>query len=334
MIVIYPMLTSNSVSPNVIPGIIKAVEKYVLLYNTNEVLKVANITAKGAGALKTGAELALVAGKYLSVKENEEIEEQFKGIKVGSKPSDDKSKPVPTPSFLKNRGSTPQPRLDMPRSESISLEPTWMQVTTKAKGLQILGVKVIPFRIKSADNAVKLLLDDKQLKFLTYLLKKYGRSATRVFFRVLRTLRIPGIKDLALTGNPKMDVTFAGTQYGQNLFLCFSQLELDQEKEFEKPYLVQRLNKLGWASFIITDDVNKRATFCMKEFGGICSVVPYGFIFSSLGREHAKVYEDLEELKKSGGPFFNRKTNRRMTFKESRSTKIVRQLEEIYNEYR
>ena len=68
---------------------------------------------------------------------------------------------------------------------------------------------------------------------------------------------------------------------------------------------------------MIADDVNKKVTFCMKEFGGVCSVVPYGFVYSSLGRDHSKVFEDLEDVKRSASPFFRMTARRRKVFGET-----------------
>ena len=332
MIVVYPMLMSSSVSPNVIPGITKAVEKYLILYNTDDILKTVNISL--GKVLKTGIEVGQIvaAAGALKMKEGVEIvEEQTQKQLPSSKSTKSGGVGITVKGdSSKSSGGGARPSLDMPRSESLSLEPTWLQITTKKKGMQILGVKVIPFKVKSADTMVQMIMDDKNLKTLSYLTTKYGRAATRVFYRVMRAFKIPIIKDRALTGNPELDVLYGGTQYGKNMFICFNQLEIEQEGAFNKPALVQKLHKLGWTSFIITDDVNKRATFCMKEFGGICSVVPYGFIFSSIGKDHAKVYEDLEELKKTSGPFFSMKTNRKKVMGESRIKNITVSLEELY----
>jgi hypothetical protein len=68
---------------------------------------------------------------------------------------------------------------------------------------------------------------------------------------------------------------------------------------------------------MIADDVNKKVTFCMKEFGGVCSVVPYGFVYSSLGRDHSKVFEDLEDVKRSASPFFRMTARRTKVFGET-----------------
>jgi len=68
---------------------------------------------------------------------------------------------------------------------------------------------------------------------------------------------------------------------------------------------------------MVADDVSKQVTFCMKQYGGVCANVPYGFIYSSVGKEHSKVYDDLEDMKRSSGPFFRMKTTRRKVFSDS-----------------
>ena len=61
---------------------------------------------------------------------------------------------------------------------------------------------------------------------------------------------------------------------------------------------------MGWNSFLAADDVNKRVIFCMKQFHGLCSTVPYRLVYSSLGKEHHRAYEEMEDIKKSASPFF------------------------------
>jgi len=332
MIITYPMLISGSVSPNIIPGLTKAVEKYILVYNTDKVLRAANIgvgrAVRTAGqAVKIGVKL----GGQFYVKESL-IEPLFEQNEEDESKAG-KGKRGPAVSAEYRPSSGPNPRLDIPK-DSVSLEPTWLHVTTARKGLQILGVKVIPFRVQSAQNIVSILMSDQQLKTLDYLTVKYSRVAMRVMFRFLRAIRLPMIKDKALTGNPKYDLLWGGTRYGADMFVCISQLDLDNaEKVFSKPGMVRRVQKLGWTSLIITDDVNKKATFCMKEFGGVCSVVPYQFIYASLGREHAKVYDDLEDVKKSASPFFSMKTHKRKVFGEAVAThKLISYLDKIQGE--
>lgn len=341
MIVIYPMLTSTSVSPNVLPGIIKAVEKYILLYNADEVLKVAGMTNAGQ-IISTGAKAVAGAGAVLGTGlaagaiskrlepgtakqaldviskrfgENTLFEAPNSITKVVNKVSKDVEKQVKNTKYG-------NPSLDIPsKSDAISLEPTWMTVTTKYNGAQILGVKVVPFRIKSPEPIIQMLTQDKKLKTLDYLSARYGRLFTRVFSRTMRKVKLPFIKGTSISGDPKQDILYGKTQYGENMFICMSELDIDNSEIFSSPRDVQKVQKLGWSSMVITDDVNRRATFCMKEFGGICSVVPYNYMFASMGKDINQAYEDLEDLKKSSSPFFNRsKTNRKKVFSEGLRT--------------
>jgi len=330
MIVVYPMLTSENVSPNVLPGIIKAVEKYILLYNTDEVLRTAGATAAGqiistgSSALGStvGKKVGAVAGAILaaSADNTDKTGDPITEAKPTTKKQTAGGKPVNITFKSSSGGGGVKPSLDLPRGDAISLEPTWLQVTTKKKGLQLLGVKVVPFRIKSSTAIPDMIAQDKQMKFLSYLATKYGRGITRVFFRIMQKMKIPILKDKPLSGDPRSDILLGKSQYRNNMFLCMSQMDLEKEDVFNSPGGIQKLHKLGWASFIIVDDVNRRTTFCMKEFGGVCSVVPFNFMFTSFGKDYNQAYEELEDIKKSSGPFFNMRTNRRKIFSESART--------------
>ena len=320
MILVYPMLTSGSVSPNVLPGIIKAVEKYILLYNTDAVLKAAGATSAGQIVATGGKAAGKLAGALMASQDNT-LEP---GDALSEAPGQKSKKPTGQPINIKfgggdnKGGGGAKPSLDIPRGDAISLEPTWLQVTTKKKGLQILGVKVVPFRVKSAEAITKLIANDKQLKALDYLAVRYGRGITRVLQRVLR--KVPLMGDQPVSGDAKKDILLGKTQYNNNMFLCMSQMDIENEEVFNQPGGIQRLHRLGWASFIIVDDVNRRTTFCMKEFGGVCSVVPYNFMFTSFGKDYNQAYDDLEDIKKASGPFFNMRTNRRRIFSEASNT--------------
>lgn len=311
------MLTSASVSPNVLPGIVKAVEKYILLNNTDAVLKSASGGSAGK-IISTGAQIAgaLMAGEDKTDKPGEYVSEE-KGSKNKENKEKTRGDKVRDAGKVMGRQNLPKPSLDLPRSDAVSLEPTWLQVTTQKKGMQLLGVKVIPFTVKGGAGMSDLIMADAELRKLDYLAAKYGRKIARVFFRIMK--KVPGLGDKTITGDPRKDVIYAGSKHGKDMLVCLNQLDIE-DGAFSSPAGVQRLHKLGWASFCIVDDVNKRVTFCMKEFNGICSVVPFGFMFASLGKDHAKVYEDLEDVKKSSGPFFNMRLNRKRAFAESRSS--------------
>lgn len=340
MIIVYPMLTSPGVSSNLLPGIIKAVEKYILVYHTDEIMRYGSRTVAGrilttgiatiagaavaAGAAKYGPTLATGAGAAISKIMSGEDQTQNpgssileSGIKVSQKvdASGDVTRTTDTSMDVTSRAPA---RIDLPKSDAVSLEPTWISVTTEKKGTQLLGVKVVPFRIKSSENITKLMLNDAELKKLDLLQAKYGRAITRVLYRLIK--KIPLLKGGGITEDPKKDIIYGATSYKKNIFLCLSQMDIEASDFLTHPTAVRKLQQLGWASMIIADDVNRRATFCMKEFGGICSIVPYNFMFASLGRDINKAYEDLEDVRKASGPFFNMKTNRKRVFSEGAMT--------------
>jgi len=349
MILVYPMLTSASVNPAILPGVIKAVEKYIIVNNIDDVLNhmnsaISNMSRSGLkGAATVGASVAVafLTAKALEKAKNRIIvkgkklelttEQKKITIKVGAPNPMVKVDKTQTLKSVEKAGTSAEKsiqniektvgitKFEFPKLDAVSLEPTWMQVSTHM-GAKVLGVKVVPFKVESTKGMVGLLMSDKQLKKMNYFANKFSRIAMRVIFRVARGLKIPGIKDKPITGNPKTDIVWATSQYGKNTFVCFSQLDLEQDDAFSSPKAVQKLHKLGWASLIIADDVNKHATFCMKEFGGICSTIPYSFIFSSLGKEHSQVYKDIEDAARSAGPFFRKKsTTRRKLFSDART---------------
>jgi len=339
MILVYPMLTSASVNPTVLPGLIKTVEKYIIIHNMNDVLNHANnIISKTAGTAKSLAGVAATAAigagvsAYINSKTSRLVQ---KGKEIELKEQKLKQTQIPNQPGLTTKQyagdvsqavgkaiektKTPSGKIenfDMPRYDTVSLEPTWIKVNTDS-GAKLLGVKVVPFKVKSTTGMVGLLMNDAELKKMAYLSNKFGRTVARVFFRTMRGIRVPGFSGKTVSGDIKKDVVWAQSQYGKNMFICLSQLDIEAEDMFTSPQAVQRLHKLGWASLIITDDVNKQATFCMKEFGGICSTIPYSNMFASLGKEQHEVYKDLEDAQRSAGPFFSRKsTTKRKIFSD------------------
>jgi len=211
MIIVYPMLTSASVSPNILPGLVKAVEKYILLYNTDDVLKSAGVSVKSvvaAGAVEVGKQAAVAAAKQAAttavaamrvnrkgqffIDESYQQEQSLKqkAIDAAKKAAMDTASKEVEKAGKSEKPDKITPKLDLPRYDAISIEPTWLQVTTKRKGLQILGVKVVPFRVTSSANMVQMFMSDKNIKILDYLQKKYSRIVLRIVFRALRGIRI------------------------------------------------------------------------------------------------------------------------------------------------
>lgn len=330
MIIIYPMLISPNVPTHIIPGLCKTMEKYTILYNLDDILKQANLHATASNVVSTVGKGITTAGAFsgniptqvagaatsalgnmLRVTKQGKLYTEAESIRikipmdkqVAMTPEKEKEKQKQDAlKDLSKEKSHTQAKVELPKFETISLEPTWLQVTTQQKGMQILGVKVIPFKIDSQGQILDLVTVDSSLKMFSFLMTKYGRKLTRVFYRLIRRF-----KDKTLTGDPRKDILFASSEYKENVFICLSQLDLQDSDVLTKYKAINKLFKLGWASFIITDDVNKVTNFCMKEFKGLCSVIPHNYMFASFGKGYEKVYEDIEDVKRSASPFFSRK---------------------------
>lgn len=351
MIIVYPMLISPNISPHAVPGIVKAVEKYILVYNLDDVINQANsflrgVYSTGKGAVQLGVQAGAIiliqkygplVGKALGfrVKEEEELfifREQHadkpwwvmtdrEKDEARKKSEEEKRKGDLVQTGVGKDKGAPQTRVEMPRKEGISLEPTWVQVQSDALGSKVLGVKVVPFTVKSSENLMTMISYDAMVSGLERSLEGMKRSLIRVFYGILKFFRKG-----TLTGNPKHDVIWAATKHGQNMFICINTIDVEQEDMFSKPQVVNQLHRLGWASIIIADDVNKKATFCMKEFSGLCSTVPYGLLFSAIGKEQYEVYQNISDVKHSAGPFFRFNAKRNKIFENDVAT-------QAYNKY-
>jgi len=266
------MLVSNNVQSNILPGISKVLEKFVLIYKMDEIIKEANKIAKGKRILR--------AGNKLKLKEDENIESDSIISEQGKKGA---AIPIQVvggaPAGKPEKRDVGTVKIDTPNFGAISLEPTWVKIDTLG-GTRLVGVKVIPFPVQS--------------------------DANRGIWAAIRTAHIP-FMPVTISGDPRKDIIWARTVHKTNIFLVMNLLDLGTEF-FEKTDRIKWLYRLGWSSFAVTDDINKRVYFCMKEFNGLCSAVQYNFMYTSIGSEHGRVFNDLEDIKKSASPFFKLKT--------------------------
>lgn len=362
MIYVYPMLASSSVSPAALPGIAKVLERYVLIYEFDDIMRSAKISAKkpiqvtGSGgmlrlvedggllfledyveeqkqsAAKTEQDLATALKKEQD--KNEKLEkklEQAIGRNDREKIKDlsgelrsstrDLERASKELEHLKSKKADEERKRDIAKDRrergkadvrtvqlggEITAEPTWVKIDT-AVGSSVVGVKVIPFPVMSDASLSELMMSDKRLKFLM-------AGSIQAYRKILKTLyrlwyatigKLPFLGRSPLTGNPRKDVIFNRSLHRDKIFVCLSMMDFDNEF-FQSAGGITKLYSLGWSSFVVADDVNKRASFCMKQFKGLCSTVQYSFIYSSL--DQSKVYEDLEDVRRASSPFFRMST--------------------------
>lgn len=345
MIIVFPMLTDESVSQNILPGICKALEKFILVYELDAVMKLTGTKILSIGGKVAAAAATTMIGKTKSESENlledrpirpdkplkakpgetsdetwkrtmdeytDEVDKFHAGD--GRKGKDAAKKALDTLNDIRRIGTVD---VDMPRDSAISVEPTYMMVTTTT-GTKVIGVKVIPFPVKTKEgySLAELLTADASLKFMDTMVYKIQRKAIRAFWALCRGIRVPFIRDRVITGDPEKDILWASTFHKRFVYCLLNYSDINSEF-FKNAGGIHKLHGIGWNSFILADDVNKRAVFCMKEFHGLCSTTPYSFIYGSLGKDASKIYSGLEDIKKAASPFFKTSINSKKIFGEA-----------------
>jgi len=314
MVIIYPALTSSTVSSHVLPGICKALEKYIIVYRMDSIIEDAKGLGLNLGILQKGGDAAKIIhksaiGSYGSYKREQEEEEEEQRDREEEENEDEKKQG-------KKEVKVTVPKLD----QTVSVEPTWMLVTA-GKETQVLGIKVIAFPVKSDKKLSELILDDRTRYGLDSLVKQVGRGAVRMSLNALRRWAGKIMPEVPVTGDPAKDVLLARSSHGKDIFVILNYMDIPGDEFFRSAQGVKKLFSLGWGSFAIIDDVNKRATFCMKEFKGLCSSVGLANIYASIGKDQHQVYKDAEEVKASASPFFHVSTSIKRLASESIANK-------------
>jgi len=381
MVIVFPMLVSQSVSENVIPGIAKTVEGYLIVNHMSAIMdnpevkrrgpfKGFRTTRKGWFA-REGVEILdeisdedreeLVGSGGTKDKIDAEIDqterdrkELLKRMDTIEKQMKDTKERLQKDEYRKelerltkqrdslekrNREARKEKREEAKRKEeelkqketratakitssdykSITLEPSYITVeTTLSSGAtrrELVGVKVIPYRVKSSVKLSRLILHDTQLGKLNAMMVGLGRKTTKWVWSLLDRwsgrLKIGGT---TMTGDPRRDIIMARTgKEGLGIIV------LDRNEDIDERFLnnmpkVNRLFKMGWGNIIVADDVTRNAYFCMRKFGGVCQAMNYAMMYQNLGQ--LKVYESMEDAKRQNSSLFKVSTRASKVFSE------------------
>ena len=351
MIAVFPAITSTTVSPNALPGIVKALEKFVVIYRMDGIVAAASgMQIAGKKLLLAGTQYEVVdpilsevskieedkeakrkekenwdaAKKEEEAKRKEEKEEEAR-LHIRTQKEIEKEK-----SELRKAGEFEKKQLDTfaqelskhvevstPRFDSaLSVEPTFVQVDRPFFGSTIVGVKVIPFQVKSDKKLIELITHDRISYGLERLVASTKRKTLSLYHGVVNKLKIPFLSGGTVTGDVRKDILYASSSHWRNTFVILNYMDLASDEFVNSPEGIKKLHTMGWSSLIFADDVNKRAIFCMREFNGLCSSIQYPFLFSSLSGDHNRVFKDLEDVKASASPIF------KMTTSLSRITRL------------
>ncbi len=69
---------------------------------------------------------------------------------------------------------------------------------------------------------------------------------------------------------------------------------------------IRKLFGMKWPNIIILDDIDHMASFCMKEYTGICSTVSYEWLFNQT-KQSKDVYDNLAQASSAATSIFSRK---------------------------
>ena len=197
-----------------------------------------------------------------------------------------------------------------------------------------VGVKVIPFIMKNFKDVETALLDDyfskvseSAFKMLT---RKIGRSLFNVYHRIIS--KIPGISYVldAKVSNDQDDVkdtvlgasgfvnasafrsnrnSPANYKFTSNVVI-FNKDDLsdpDDYNIFSNRSAMNRLFRMGWSTFGVLDSINEEMTFISSLDGGYMHVIPYSYMFETIGSK--VLYDSSDKLKRASSPFNIRKGN-------------------------
>ena len=219
MIIIWPLVVSKTVNPNILPGVCKALERYIYIHELDDVIETANANIRSNQKRKKRKDRAYNLLKKVgnglmleSVEYNEDdfLEEadktstqKFDYDETGELTGSSKTtQTAPTRPEPKERDSYKDaynsakaqedmralkgeaPRIDKIDPTSINTEPTWNTVTDQEGRTTAIGVKVVPFIINNEQSLIKLMTQDRYRSKLSKVAQFQARRALKIMYRI------------------------------------------------------------------------------------------------------------------------------------------------------
>lgn len=355
-IVMFPVLISPNVSSMPIAGLVKELEKFILLYRLDDIRKLIVSQLRSGVTFFENTEIDTKNIKISKIKRidsilNEQRSRDRDALLLNAPP--DERENVVDAEFEEippeeGAGEEEEDRIrtttsgihmnDLVSDEAKNLLPTFIHLDVEyasASGNRIkmpviIGVKVIPFFVKDVRKALLLLKTDGSSGIIGTFFKKLARTIWAKFGMSLykRVLRYFGSD--YLSGDPKKDIIYGVSRYNKNVFMLFNYKDLSFKNTnlVNSMKFIDRAHRLGWNSLLFADDTNRVLYFCMEEFGGTCSAVPYSALYSA-SKKREVVYKELSDLHKSASPFYRRKVPLRKVLSESKNKNLDLYLEQL-----
>lgn len=274
MIIVFPLISSKNVSPNILPGVCKSIEKYLLVYKLDQIMEQANKRIKKSDKRRR---LKYKSG-MLKLESVDHIDEQTThpprtqpGKKT--KATTATTTQTTTPATVSTRGGglniygstatqtaasttgdidiriPPPPKPPKGARETVSVgrvneasltaEPTFIKVDTD-EGTRIIGVKVVPFMIQHKAPLIRLLNDDRYRKGLSVTIHWQTRRILKLMFRIANRLWRNTIGLFDFTGLVSKDL-YSGVLTGDwknDIILGRTKFDLNKKKGDESVFLL------------------------------------------------------------------------------------------------
>jgi hypothetical protein len=339
MILVYPMIVSQAVSENIVPGLAKAVESYILIYAKDTIItnpyvqrnfnfkikggklyahENINFTQEGVEDWEKGKkEVPGTDSKEKDRFDKDSIQQQRLALdkekekrrrKEREEDREEKRQEKEAERIKQakiEKAKRASASIKMTDTKTISVEPTVMDIDFTDrygnKMTQSFGVKVLAFRVKSDEKLSRLILHDAKLNMFNATMISLGRKITRRVWSFIDRWRSK-FNELTPSGDPRRDIIMARTGHKVDGYIVMSKTEDMDEVFLSNVSRINRLFKMGWGNIIIADDINRIAYFCMKQFKGVCVAISYPMIYQNFGQ--LQVYSSLEDIKRQSSSLF------------------------------
>ncbi|GIU69220.1 MAG: hypothetical protein KatS3mg002_0456 [Candidatus Woesearchaeota archaeon] len=356
-IVMFPVLISPNVSSMPVAGLVKELEKFILLYRLEDIRRLVVKQLSTGITFFENTEVNPKSVKISKIKRidsilNEQMSRDRDAMLAIAPPEDREEiidaefEEIPQPAQPNQQAQEPGIGItgstihmnDLVADDSKNLLPTFMHIDVeyasasgnKIKMPVIIGVKVVPFFVKDVRKALLLLKTDGSSGIISAFIKRklrqiWNNTVMHIYKKVLKFFGSD-----YLTGDPKKDIIYGLSRYNKNIFMLFNYKDLSFKNTnlVNSMKFIDRAHRLGWNSLLFADDTNRVVYFCMEEFGGTCSAVPYSALYTA-AKKRETVYKELSDLHKSASPFYRKKVSLRKVLSESKNKKLDLYLEQL-----
>jgi hypothetical protein len=189
-----------------------------------------------------------------------------------------------------------------------------------------IGVKVLPLRIVNFDKIEDFILNDYFTTTFQAMWRRVSRTFLRVASQQITRLASKYFKQSEFDPRNYMNPVHANVLMASQGFINSSPFDKksnlpsyynfssaiviidkrDLTKEDGSDFFLditqlKKMFKMGWNSFCILDETKEEALFVSSMDGGHLHVIPYQYIFNSLGMD--QVYQNVNDLRKKASPF-------------------------------